>query len=59
MPDINFLKQRIPIYAGKDIDPTADLQVKDMLLYLKIKSPQKSGLDSSLESYDSNHEISL
>ena len=57
MADKNFIKQRIAIYAGKVIDPTSDLQVKDVLQELDIKLPQKNNLDDALSSANSGHEI--
>lgn len=57
MPDINFIRQRIAVYAGKEIDPNADLQVKDVLYKLGIKLPQRNNLNESLNSCNSEHEI--
>lgn len=57
MADSNFIKQRIAVYAGKEIDPSADLQVKDVLNNLGIKIPQRSNLDDALKSTNEEHEI--
>lgn len=56
--DKAFILQRICIYAGKQIDPNSDFQVKDVLSSeLGIKLPQKQTLDDSLAATNSDHEI--
>lgn len=52
-----YIQQRINIFAGKPINPTSDLQVKDVLLGLKIKLPQKTNLDDALSASNDDHEI--
>lgn len=54
----DFLKQRISIYAGIDIDPDIDSQVVEMLRNkFNIFLPQRSSLDESLSASISSHEI--
>lgn len=57
MPDINFIKQRIAVYAGREIDPNSDIQVKSILYNMGIKLPQKRDLNESLNSSNNEHEI--
>ena len=57
MADKYFIKQRIDIYAGKTIEPSADIQVKEALYGLGIKLPQKSNFDDALNSVNNGHEI--
>lgn len=58
MVDKSFILQRICIYAGKQIDPNSDLQVKEVLgSVLGIKLPQKRTLNDSLAAANSEHEI--
>ena len=57
MADRNFIKQRIDIFAGKPIDPSSDLQVKEALYNLNIKLPQKNLLDDALSAANDGHEI--
>lgn len=53
----NYIQQRINIFAGKPINPTSDLQVRDVLLELKIKLPQNNNLDDALRASNDEHEI--
>lgn len=53
----DYIQQRINIFAGKPINPASDLQVKDALLGLKIKLPQKTNLDDALDACNDDHEI--
>jgi hypothetical protein len=56
--DKAFILQRICIYAGKQIDPNSDLQVKDVFNnVLDIKLPQRRTLNESLEYANNEHEI--
>jgi hypothetical protein len=56
--DKAFILQRICIYAGKQIDPNSDLQVKDVFNnVLGIKLPQRRTLNESLEAANHEHEI--
>lgn len=57
MADLNFIRQRIAIYGGKDIDPNADLQVKDLLMNMGIRLPQRRDLNDSLQSCNEEHEV--
>jgi DNA polymerase I-like protein with 3'-5' exonuclease and polymerase domains len=52
-----YIQQRINIFAGKPINPASNLQVKDALLGLKIKLPQKTNLDDALNASNEEHEI--
>lgn len=53
----DYIQQRIIIFAGKPIDPASDLQVKDVLLGLKIRLPQRTNLDDALNASNEEHEI--
>jgi len=56
--DKAFILQRICIYAGKQIDPNSDLQVKDVFNnVLGIKLPQRRTLNESLAAANNEHEI--
>ena len=58
MTDKAFILQRICIYAGKQIDPNSDLQVKDVFNnVLGIKLPQRRTLNESLADVNDEHEI--
>ena len=58
MTDKAFILQRICIYAGKQIDPNSDLQVKDVFNnVLGIKLPQRRTLNESLAAVNNDHEI--
>lgn len=53
-----YIKQRISIYAGIDIDPDIDSQVVKMLRKkFNISLPQRPSLDASLDAAISTHEI--
>ena len=53
-----FLKKRISVFAGKEIDPDADEQVQTLLNHkFNIKLPQRVSLNESLKSCISDHEI--
>ncbi len=58
MVDKAFILQRICIYAGKQIDPNSDLQVKDVFNnVLGIKLPQRRTFNESLSVANDEHEI--
>jgi len=57
MADKNFILQRINIYAGKEINPSSDIQVKEALFAMGIKLPQKNNLDDALIAANNEHEI--
>ncbi len=53
-----FILQRICIYAGKEIDPNSDEQVKGVLQSkFNIFLPQRPTMDESLAAATSDHEI--
>ncbi len=53
-----FLRKRICIFSGKDIDPDSDEQVENILRdKFNIYLPQRNSLNSSLNSTASDHEI--
>ena len=53
-----FLRKRICIFSGKDIDPDSDEQVENILRdKFNIYLPQRNSLNSSLNSTSSDHEI--
>lgn len=53
-----FVKQRIAIFCGMDIDPAIDSQVTDILKKkFNIFLPQRTSLDDALEATVSDHEI--
>lgn len=53
-----YIKQRISIFTGMDIDPTIDSQVVEALQKkFNIHLPQRSSVDASLEAAISDHEI--
>jgi len=53
-----FILQRICIYAGKQIDPNSDIQVKEVLnSVLGIKLPQRRTLNESLAIANNEHDI--
>ncbi len=55
---VEFIKQRISIYSGTDIDPMIDSQVVELLQRkFNIKLPQRSSLDDALAAAISDHEI--
>lgn len=54
----DYLKKRISIYAGTDIDPNIDSQVVKILRNkFNIALPQRSSLDDALSDATSSHEI--
>lgn len=53
-----FILQRICIYAGKEIDPNSDEQVKRVLQSkFNIFLPQRQTMDESLAAATNDHEI--
>jgi len=58
MPNKEFIRQRICIYAGREIDPAVDDQVEEVLRSkFNIFLPQRTSLNESLVSATSDHEI--
>ena len=58
MANKEYILQRICVYAGKDIDPTSDEQVGEILRNkFNIILPQRRSLDESLSSTSNDHEI--
>ena len=56
--DKEFIKQRISVFAGIDIDPDIDTQVIDVLRRkFNIYLPQRPTLNESLDAAISDHEI--
>jgi DNA polymerase I-like protein with 3'-5' exonuclease and polymerase domains len=53
-----FIRQRICIFAGQDIDPDSDQQVEEVLRNkFNVRLPQRRSLNESLDSAISDHEI--
>ncbi|MFL0802682.1 MAG: hypothetical protein K6L81_03120 [Agarilytica sp.] len=53
-----FIKQRIDIFSGTDIDPNNDAQVIEILQRkFDIHLPQRSSLDDALEATSCDHDI--
>ncbi len=53
-----FLKQRIAIFSGKDIDPNVDAEVIDILKRkFAILLPQRPTLNESLDAVIKSHEV--
>jgi len=53
-----FILQRICIFAGRVIDPSSDVQVKELLRdKFNIQLPQRSSFVESLKSAACSHEI--
>lgn len=53
-----FVRQRIAIFCGTDIDPSIDSQVAEILpRKFNIALPQRASLDDALEASISDHEI--
>ena len=53
-----FIKQRISVFAGIDVDPDIDTQVIDVLRRkFNIYLPQRPTLNESLNAAISDHEI--
>ncbi|MCJ8299213.1 MAG: hypothetical protein MJK13_09810 [Pseudomonadales bacterium] len=58
MSNKSFVRQRICIYAGQDVDPNNDEQVGNILKFkLEIQLPQRSSMDEALAASTSDHEI--
>ena len=58
MGNKEFTRQRICIYADKDIDPDVDAQVEEALRSkFNIHLPQRRSMNESLEAAISDHEI--
>lgn len=58
MGNKEFTRQRICIYADKDIDPAVDEQVEEVLRSkFNIHLPQRRSMNESLESATTEHEI--
>ena len=58
MSNKSFVRQRICIYAGQDVDPNNDEQVGNILKFkLEIQLPQRSSMDEALVASTSDHEI--
>ena len=54
----DFIKQRIAIYAGREIDPNSDAEVKEFLQRkFNILLPQRASFNESLRSTVSDHEV--
>jgi len=53
-----FILKRICIFVGKEIDPNADEEVKDILQNkFNISLPQRPSMNEALEAVSSDHEI--
>jgi DNA polymerase I-like protein with 3'-5' exonuclease and polymerase domains len=58
MADKEFISQRINFYAGREIDPTSDKEVQEVLRSkFNIHLPQRKTLNESLAATISDHEI--
>ena len=58
MASKEFILQRICIYAGEEIDPDADAQVKSILQRkFEIFLPQRQSMDEALAAAISDHEL--
>ncbi|RYY02171.1 MAG: hypothetical protein EOO53_14140 [Gammaproteobacteria bacterium] len=58
MSNKEFIKERIRIYAGKDVDPMSDEQVRDILkTNFNVLLPQRPTLNKSLSETNNEHEI--
>ena len=58
MDSKDFVRKRICIYGGKDIDPNSDEQVNELLrTKFNILLPQRNSLEESLIAAKSDHEI--
>lgn len=58
MANEDFILQRIFIYAGRELDPTVDAQVAEVLREnFNIYLPQRASVNESLASTTSDHEI--
>lgn len=53
-----FIRQRICVYAGKNVDPMSDEQVNEILkMKFNISLPQRPTLNESLGATNNEHEI--
>lgn len=53
-----FILQRIHIFAGRDVDPNSDTDVKEMLRSkFNIHLPQRQTMNESLSASINDHEI--
>lgn len=58
MTNKDFILQRICAYAGREIDPTVDKQLTEVLRSkFNIHLPQRASVNESLASTKSDHEI--
>lgn len=58
MASQEFIRQRICIFAGTDVDPSSAQQVTDILRNkFNISLPQRRSMDESLAAVASDHEI--
>lgn len=58
MPSKAFIRQRICVYAGTEIDPDSDADVKELLRSkFDIRLPQRRSMNESLASTISDHEV--
>lgn len=58
MVNKEFISQRINIYAGREVDPTSDKDVQEVLRSkFNIHLPQRSTMNESLAATISDHEI--
>ena len=56
--DHEFLKQRINVFCGTEIDPAIDSEVVDILKRkFNVYLPQRTSLDEALRATVSDHEI--
>ena len=54
----DFIKKRICVYAGKDVDPMSDEQVREILkMKFNLSLPQRPTLNDSLSATNNEHEI--
>ncbi len=58
MANKEILSQRINIYAGREVDPTSDKDVQEVLrTKFNIHLPQRRTMDESLAATIGDHEI--
>jgi DNA polymerase I-like protein with 3'-5' exonuclease and polymerase domains len=58
MANKEFISRRINIYAGREVDPTSDKDVQDVLRSkFNIHLPQRKTMNESLVATVSDHEI--
>lgn len=56
--NIDFIKQRITVYAGMEIDPTIDSQVAELMKRkFNVSLPQRASFDDALSATICDHEI--